>query len=97
MPTPKKAPAELEATGVETIPITLSFDDIVEDFDLPATPDAWPFAVTIAYEDGKAGLFLKTLMGDEQFGRFMAAEPTVGKVNEFVSAYMEALGLKPGE
>lgn len=98
MPTPKKPEAaETEATGRETISLTLSFDDIVEDFDLPASADDWPFSFNVAFDAGKLSEAMSALLGPEQFERFLKANPTNGKVKEFVNLYMEALGLNPGE
>lgn len=85
---PTKNPTAAEALG-DKIPFT--FDGV--DYLIDPTSE-WPFDALESFEDGKIAAFLRAVLGTEQYAKFKATKPTVGRTNEFVEAFQAALGVQ---
>ncbi|WGH21362.1 tail assembly chaperone [Arthrobacter phage Emotion] len=85
---PTKNPTAAEAMG-DKVPFT--FDGV--DYLLTPTSE-WPFAALEEFENGRIAAFLKLVLDPEQYEKFKATKPTVGRTNEFVTAFQAALGLQ---
>lgn len=89
MSTTDPTPAEIEATGVETIDITHKGVT----YTLPAARRDAPIELAEALERDEMTAAVRALMGDEQWARFKATKPTIGDRNDIFDAWIAAIGL----
>lgn len=85
----KPTPAEIEATGVET----LNLDFKGETYVLPAARRDAPLELAEALEADEMTGALRALLGPDQWARFKATKPTIGDRNDLFNAWVETIGL----
>ena len=83
----QKSAAAHEALG-EKVPFTF------EGVDYLVTPTSeWEFEALEAFEEGKVLAFLRSILGEEDYGRLKASKPKVAKLRQFSSEVVKALGV----
>lgn len=82
-------PAEVEATGIETVTVTHKGIDYV----LPAARRDAPLELAEAIEADEMTAAVRALLGDEQWAAFKATKPTIGDRNDLFDKWVAAIGL----
>lgn len=90
-PTDRQKPAaQREAEGPEVAYI--EWRD--HKFEVPADPDDWPGDTILAFEEGKATVGLRALLGTKGWAEFWKTRPTKRDIDSLFEAAAEALGLE---
>jgi hypothetical protein len=96
--TVKKATATKTSTSVreEALEngITFTYED--EEFHVPPAK-LWPLDAIEAQERGQLLVFLKSLLGDDQYKTLRSVAFTLGDINEFSESMYDALNVEPGK
>ncbi len=87
-------PAELEATGVDTVEV--KFRDEV--FTFPATMDDAPLSTLRSFDDKEYSYVVEGLIGKEQWERLLAIPGIkIRDVGPLFDEYLKVSGQNPGE
>lgn len=68
-----------------------------EKYTIPRDYVDWPFEYKLGIEQGRSATAYAALLGDEQFTKFRATQPTISDFMEFDRLVGEALGVAAGE
>ncbi len=82
-------PAELEASSDTEVKVQYGGNTYL----FPASLGASSGDVIDAIDDGKISHALKSLVGDAQWATFKTTNPTFDQYGEFLTAYLEEIGL----
>lgn len=82
-----------EAKGGETI--TVEFKGV--EYTIPRSFNDWSYLYAFEMERGHSAVAFQHLLGEKQFARFLATNPTNGDFNDFDEKLGAALGVKQGE
>lgn len=95
--TTKKAALEAEAKEMAEESTVRSFMYRDIEFSIESDVDNWELEAMEAFEDGKSITVLRTLLGPEQWGKFMELKPKNKDFAEFAEKVFETVGVKTGE
>ncbi|MGV0327304.1 hypothetical protein ACUY2E_10260 [Corynebacterium confusum] len=95
--TTAKSPAKAEAQGTDVVTFNVEINGTEINLEAPANILDADAEAYIAYEEGKYGLMMKSILGDLQWRQLRSAGMTTNQMMEIVfSAYQEAAGLGEG-
>ena len=86
----KKPAAQLDAEGVETAEVVWRDHT----FTVVADPDDWPVEASLAFEEGKATVGVRAMLGDKQWAELMRMKPRNRDLADLFNEIAKSLGLE---
>jgi len=90
-PTDRKKPAaQVDAEAVETVEVVWRDHT----FTIDADPDDWPVEVMLAFEEGKAAVGVRGILGAKQWADLMKTKPRSRDLGDLFDAVAKAIGFE---